>query len=555
MHRSMERGRRTDMMICILLALVTAAVSCFFSLYGCDPHHDGVMFEAALKVARGGLLFRDTFTQYGALAVWYDALFIRLFGETMASIQLAACVGLGACAAVVYTITKKVTERPLAALTAFMVLGLNYIYFWHSHPWSSVPAMFFQLLACELAMQEHLDGKGWKLVLAGACGACGAWCRLPVGLLTFMAGIVGLVLVQVIRRDKAAVFAKKLALYVGGFAAALGLLLLPILLTGTFDAWYGMVIVGTSNFAAETNTAGASTGFVVRLGWSLVGAWILRNPLFDWLWLALPACMGLTLLVIGWPVVMAYGKNLRAPQIPYRSEEQRLMVLVCAFACGGWAQYYPVACYRHWYWSAMPMLPILAYDIRQLLRRPRRARPWLPAAAMAVLLAGNLLLRGYFGLATLGVIHYEKDPDEKRPGITGFYMDENWNRNDTVLYKNDAYPYLNGLKLAPDTAAFYDELYAVLGELKAKYPEKNVYNRTAEGFLGVFQGEYIPYGTAAYRDYGLVENEYIAANKPVVITQSETDWQGCTDEYRTYAVIKGNDGRINNAAIYIMVAE
>lgn len=549
-----KKNRKTDFALCALIAGVTFAVTLYFGLYGCDPHHDGVMFEAALKVAHGAVLFRDTFTQYGALAVCYDALFIKLFGDSMVSIQIAAAVGMAGCGCLLYTIGKKLTGCGMALLTALLAPALSYMYFWHLHPWSSIPALFFQLLACEFLMQHEMRKSYPKLGLAGFCAALGAWCRLPVGLLTFMAGLGALVLVQVIRRQKVKEFLRELAAYTIGFAVELAILVLPMLQNGTLDAWYGMVIVGTSNFAAETNTAGASSGFLVRLVWSLAGAWIKRNPLIDWIWLALPAAAGLCLLRIGVPVLAAYGKNWKAPQMPQVPQKEVLVVVLCVYALGGWAQYYPVSDYRHWYWSALPMLPIAAYELCGVMKKFAKPQKWA-AVALAVLLAGNLFVRGYFALASVGVLSYEKDPNETRPGITHFYLDENWNRNDTAIFTDSRYPYLNGLRLAPDTAAFYDELYTVLDELKAKYPEKNIYNRTAEGFLGVFQTEYIPYGDAPYRDYTKVENAYIEQNKPIMITQSETDWQGYTPDYKPYAVIQGNDGRINQDTIYIMVAE
>ena len=261
-----------DAALCALIAAVTFALTLYFGLYGCDPHHDGVMFEAALKVAHGAVLFRDTFTQYGALAVWYDALFIRLFGDSMASIQIAAAVGMAGCGVLLYTVGKKLTGRTMALISALLAPALSYMYFWHLHPWSSIPALFFQLLACECMMQFEQDGKYYKLALAGLCAALCAWCRLPVGLLAFMAGGGALVLVQIMRRRKTGEFVRGLLVYGIGFAAQLAVLVLPMVQNGTLDAWHGMVIVGTSNFAAETNTAGASTGFLVRLVWSLAGA-------------------------------------------------------------------------------------------------------------------------------------------------------------------------------------------------------------------------------------------------------------------------------------------
>lgn len=543
-----------DIIVCGLIAVLTFAVTLYFGLYGCDPHHDGVMFEPAFKVAHGATLFRDTFTQYGALAVYYDALFIILFGDSMASLQIGAAFGLAACGCMLYTVSKKLTGRTMAVFAALLAVGINYIYFWHSHPWSSIPAMFFQLLACELTLQEHVDGRHWKLAAAGVCAALGAWCRLPVGLLTFLSGAVGLALTQMICRRKGRVFAGRLAIYAAGFAAAIVLLLLPMLLKGTLGAWYGMVIVGTSDFAKETNTAGASSGFIVRMGWSLVGAWIKRNPLLDWIWLALPATVCFTLLRIGWPVLCGYAKSIRNPRFPLCIRQDQLAVIVCSYACGGWAQYYPVSDYRHWYWAAVPMLPVLIYAAYCLARR-YGLNGRFAILLLSVALAGNLGVRSYFALATAGAIHYEKDTNETRPGLTSFYMDENWNRNDAEVFDDIRYPYLNGLRLSSETAGFYKNLYDVISELRKKYPEKNIYNRTAEGFLGVFQTEYIPYGNAPYSEYTLIENNYIEQEKPVMITQSETDWQGYTPDYGVYAVIQGNDGRLNNSTIYIMVAE
>ena len=51
-----------------------------FAFLRIDLHHDAVMLKPALDVAGGKLLFRDTFCQYGALAVFLQAAAVRLFG-------------------------------------------------------------------------------------------------------------------------------------------------------------------------------------------------------------------------------------------------------------------------------------------------------------------------------------------------------------------------------------------------------------------------------------------------------------------------------------------
>ena len=61
---------RRDALVAGLLAVVLAVLLWPMASLGVDPHHDGIMLKPALDVLSGQVLFRDTFTQYGALTTY-----------------------------------------------------------------------------------------------------------------------------------------------------------------------------------------------------------------------------------------------------------------------------------------------------------------------------------------------------------------------------------------------------------------------------------------------------------------------------------------------------
>ena len=60
--------------------LLTLIIYLPFSRLGVDPHHDGIMLTPALVVARGGVIHRDIFSQYGPITGYMQAVFVWIFG-------------------------------------------------------------------------------------------------------------------------------------------------------------------------------------------------------------------------------------------------------------------------------------------------------------------------------------------------------------------------------------------------------------------------------------------------------------------------------------------
>ena len=55
---------------------ITLIIASIFSCIGVDELLDAIMFKPAIDVAEGKMLFRDTFTQYGALTTLLQAFSI-----------------------------------------------------------------------------------------------------------------------------------------------------------------------------------------------------------------------------------------------------------------------------------------------------------------------------------------------------------------------------------------------------------------------------------------------------------------------------------------------
>jgi hypothetical protein len=53
-----------------------------------DVNHDGVMFKPALDVAEGRILFKESYSLYGALTIIIQATALTIFGKYLIVIKL-----------------------------------------------------------------------------------------------------------------------------------------------------------------------------------------------------------------------------------------------------------------------------------------------------------------------------------------------------------------------------------------------------------------------------------------------------------------------------------
>jgi hypothetical protein len=393
---------------------------------GLDPHHDGIMLKPALDVLAGQVLFRDTFTQYGALTTYLQVMALW-FQPTLLALRLLTVAVYALTLFSLYAAWRLVLPRSLAVLSCglFMLFIPGYEKnwlneYWMLLPWSSVFALLFQSVGL-YALFRMIAGEHparWGAWL-GAATAAAFWCRQPVGVI--MAGCVGvtwLALWWTGWSPAGQSHRTTLRGLLGGFGAVHALMLGGVLLSGAGPEWgyqnfvwprkwvLGSVNVDWHNFvtvfvhpregagllllllaaavpvlvrrfrpALSPRVAAAYyVGLAGFLTWQL--DWTLRVlALRDGGWTAL-----LPLVIAGQAAVsIVRAFSARAPQ----ATEYYLIASLAALSLGSLLQYYPVPDSWHIIWSLAPGFGLVVFVFW-------RSLGW-PAPVLALVLTAALL--------------------------------------------------------------------------------------------------------------------------------------------------------------------
>lgn len=81
-----------------------------------DPHHDGVMYAAAIAVREGLLPNRDVFAQYGPLVPEIQGVWLKFFGPTLIHLRILNALLLVAIGFLLFTLARKRVGSLTAAL-------------------------------------------------------------------------------------------------------------------------------------------------------------------------------------------------------------------------------------------------------------------------------------------------------------------------------------------------------------------------------------------------------------------------------------------------------
>jgi hypothetical protein len=272
--------------------LLTLIIYIPFSRLGVDPHHDGIMLTPALVVARGGVIHRDIFSQYGPITAYLQAVFVWIFGPQLLSIRIASATYLSLAVALLYSSWRRIFGEGIALFSYLLVISSSYFFVSNSpmHPWSSDVMLFLQALTVYLLVVSHsLQGK-------------------KAAVFTYMGGFVlGL---QFANRYVAAflmligisiyyLFAKKEKLrYLWlGVVSSAGAALLLLSLSGSYNEWYFQAIQFPRNWVSDVSGIG---------GW-----YAIRNAIISH---SLPGAALLLMIVLGFNAASSRIKILTSLQ-------------------------------------------------------------------------------------------------------------------------------------------------------------------------------------------------------------------------------------------------
>ena len=474
-----------------LLAVLGFVVPLVFCRLGLDAHHDGIVFKPALDFAQGRMVFRDTFSQYGALTVLLQAGAIRLFGEALLSIRILTAIFYGASLVVFGRVWLRLLPPWLTLLIHFagIVLAPYLVYLFL--PWSSVYALFFEGLALLLAVRFAETERLTNLFWAGIAAAATHWCRQPVGIFLVLGLTVGLLAMPLARdsgnvtdRNWKVVF-RSLGIFWAGFSALSGALILWLAVQGALADWWKQSFLFAYQFGAQHG-----------------GQYSIRTIIHALLPTFSERGWGLVALLAAVQCAVSLARSVaRRPS----TVKDRIVLLAGVVAVSSWPQFFPVTCVSHCYWAGIPMLGVAARFLLQLHRGRARV-----ARVLAWVTAGGLALQ-FFADASIGAgLGLEKLRSHviPLPGI----------------------PALRGLRVSSAHAPAYLVLADILAEYGRTHPAGTVVTTTQDALYPAllhrqaqFHPMHVNWGRSVqrlYPDAELARRDYIRRAGPLVVGSS-----------------------------------
>ncbi len=402
---------KTDVWIAALLSMIAGLIFYPFASIGLDAHHDGIMLKPALDVLSGQVLYRDTFSQYGPLTTYLQALALAVH-PALLSLRVLSVLANAASLFFLFLAWRELLPRSLSLVASllFVIHAQFYDPGFPLIPWSSVLALFFQSVAV-FSLMRIVAGHAhavWPWVLGVACAST-VWCRLPVGIiLTLSVGTIATALHFTGWREYAPFTRRLWIRAVAAFCAVSLLLLGHLALYGALTGWWEQTVVWPARWAQGYNDfifwnnarvflyppqtlvliATLLLSFlpaILRRLWQGLPSWVdftwwiflsgiyfaFARPLVrPSLCLLLGGWDAVVLAVIGIQAILVIGRALRRRQGALNSldREYYASATLCGLALGSAGQLYPLPEPNHIYWALAPGLGVFFYFCQRLLR-------------------------------------------------------------------------------------------------------------------------------------------------------------------------------------------
>ena len=474
---------RKNLIFHIAVFVTTVLWFSVFAVARIDMHHDAIMLKPAIDVAAGKAIFRDTFCQYGALAVWLQALAVKLFGGEIVVTQLLTVLFYGGIAVMIDVIFRRYLSFPFRLVNLGLFWGMAYFYMVPMHPWSSVYALFFMLLSTEFLLrfiaEEHRSEAFWS----GAFASLAFLARHPCGVMIAFAGALTLALsAWRLKRSW-----RGLGWFTSGGAAVLALFALYLTVVGAWGDYLRQCFGFVCSFAVERGG---------DLQWGEISKRFfpineVLGPI-DLIFTVMPLVC----------VAVALKSFLALSDAKAEAGRRKLEYFAVALAgVVSWHQYYPVACLRHLYWAGIPMFGVFALVAEHLWRSRSRVVACRAAAVLLLLLGAiPVFFRAYWGTRVV-LKHYPRRMTIDIPGCRGLQLSvTEWN----MLYA----------------------MNAAYQALPAELRERGVFNYTPDAVVTVMFPEtkfrhpmFVNWKNSVYPDYSQLALDYILRNRPVLVSQ------------------------------------
>lgn len=470
----------------VFLFCLTFFVATVFSRLSADTHHDGVLLKPAIDVANGKMLFRDTFTQYGALTTLFQAWAIKIFGPYLVVIKTTTAFFYALASVLLWMNWSKLVSPWLATLCAILWLAMAPFLVAVAFPWSSVYALVFQLLSAYLLILFVEHPRQRYIYLAGVAAGLCFWCRQPTGVLNYVAIHLVLLIFAVGGVLNWRRFATSLLVLTAGCATTFAVFIPWLALNGAMFDWYMQSILFSFAFG-EGLGGGYSLSHLINTFFPF--------PNNKWapgyVWDLLPTG---SLVLLG---VLLVGAWLR------RQVDRQSAIIFAALipAIASWHQYYPFPDLMKTFWANGFMLGLLAVLLVMLI--PLRSRVWREVTAaglITLMLAPHLYARW--------------------PYVVNYYQ--------TINVKLDKPEVLQGMLLSKEQASYLSDFSSVLDSYLSAHPKTNFINVTTDALYLTFREDrarsyhpaYVKWGIIqymVYKDYQKRMLDYMARERPLAL--------------------------------------
>lgn len=466
-----------NLLIPTSIFLITIVISGYFSSIGVDPHHDGILAKPAMDVASGRMLFRDTFTLYGALTTLIQALSLNIFGKYLIILKFTTVFFYGLISISLYLILKKILPKLIVFFCLIIWILLAPYYVWTFLIWSSVYALFFQLLGAWLLLISFEKKSKNLIFLGGVSTALAFWCRQPVGIAMFFAIVIFYIYLYLFKKIDTKELKKCLFIYIIGNILVNALFIIWLAANHAFIDWWKQSILFPF-FWAQRNSGGLVNFIRVHFPRSI-------NPVIS-IWSLLPIA---TICVL------------------IRNSKNQIISLLAFVGLASWLQYYPITCIRHLYWAGTPMLGLCALFIYQLVNDFLANNSKIPKNTIK-----------YLAIIIFVIIFL---PD------AGYRMVKGFKKINRGYYFVGQPAFLKNIRLTKDEADSYTNTYQKIEKYFNNNPGGNVITDGPDALCLTFDTKirnihpmYITLplvNESIYQDYPGQLKRYIETNKPLEI--------------------------------------
>jgi len=469
----------------LLVVMITFIITAIFSRIGVDPHHDGIVFKPAIDLVEGKMLFKDSFTQYGALFTIIQSLSLLIFGKYLIVIKLLTAFFYALTSFFLYKIWSIYEGERLSFFSCLLWLSLAPFYIFLFLCWSSVYALFFLVLSCYFLILSLSKHRFLNLFFVGISAGCTFWVRQPVGFFLIIFSCLSILLTIPKRQFSLPTIFKNILIYSLGLLAITLPILTWITVNGALRDWWLQSIKLAVVFGQTTGQ-----NFQIKV--------ILQN-LFPGsadiisLWKLLPI------------IAVIYLTRSLIKKINKKDNYQdNVQIILSLISVSSWLQYYPVPCPRHLFWAVSPMIGILPKFLVEfqntfIFNKNKH----------------NLFISIIVFFLLLKLVVFEEVSNRLTWGI---------NKLKTKYYTTNQPTVLKHMKISLEEVEFYQNSAKIFDT----YPQKNVITNGPDAIYGAlkpnstnFHPMYVNWqgvNQTIYPEYKQRLTDYVKNDKPIIFS-------------------------------------